>query len=106
MTQRRRHSFLEAVASTAVGFVISMAVWPPISVHLLHKPPAISEGLSVVGVYTVISVARGYLMRRLFNRIHTPPRGNDATCFCGRPAWGIRTSDRAMLCRYHAGVDR
>jgi hypothetical protein len=96
---------VEALTSTAFGFMISVAVWPPISIHVLHKPPAAREAFAVVGIYTLISIGRSYIVRRIFNWIHAQ-RAAEARCFCGRPAWGMRTSDRAMLCRYHAGADR
>lgn len=99
MTQRRRHSLLEALASTAFGFLVSIAVWPPISVHLLHKPAALSEGLAVIGIYTAISILRGYVVRWVFNRLHAPPRAT--RCFiCGRAAT-IQMPAGGWCCSYH-----
>ena len=104
MSQRRAHTFLEALASTGFGFLLSIAVWPPVSVHLLHRAPALGEGLLVVSVYTAISVVRGYAVRRFFNWIHTQP-SSPQRCFCGRRAIVCATHG-SPLCRYHAGLDR
>jgi hypothetical protein len=96
VTQRRRHSLLEALASTFFGFLISIAVWPPISVHVLHKPPAAAEGFAVVGIYTVISIVRGYVVRRCFNRLHA----REHECgVCGKPA--AMRGGAAWFCEYH-----
>lgn len=104
--QRRFHSAIEALVSTLVGFLISVAVWPPVSFHLLHRPPAIREGLAVVSVYTLISLLRGYLIRRFFNWMHTrPPALTPSVCFvCKQPAAG--TIGGRWLCGYHGRWDR
>lgn len=75
--QRRRHSIAEAVVNTAVGFFLSNLLWPVIQILVLHQPYRASQGLEVVGVFTVLSVVRNYWVRRMFNHtplmIRTPP---------------------------------
>lgn len=68
--QRRTLSLLEAMANTAAGFALSYLVWIPVSVYVLRRPYQPSEGLAVVGIFTALSVARNYVLRRLFNRWH------------------------------------
>jgi hypothetical protein len=70
MKQLPRHALLESLANTAAGFVVSNLAWPLISVHLLHKPYRAVEGLAVVTVFTALSIARNYLVRRGFDHIH------------------------------------
>lgn len=67
MTQTRRHSLLEATASTACGYGIAVAsqvfVFPLFGIIV---PLAVN--LKIGGVFTVISVVRMYIFRRIFNR--------------------------------------
>lgn len=100
MSQERRHSLVEAVVSTGIGFAISYTIWPAVSLLLLHRPVHMGEGAAVVGVFTVISIVRGYLVRRAFNRIHA------RACFvCGIRGYApYPGSPDRWLCRYHAGL--
>ena len=68
MTQLRRHSFLEACLNTATGFCVSYLAWPIVCRFVLHVPFHAGRGLEVIGVFTVLSVSRNYLWRRIFNR--------------------------------------
>ena len=67
MSQSRRHSMLETVAGTAIGFVVSvllsMAVYPAFG-HSF----TLGQNVSITVIFTVASIARGYLVRRAFNR--------------------------------------
>ena len=69
MTQSRRHSMIEACAGTAIGFLVSvlasMVVYPAHG----HRF-SLAENISITLIFTVLSVVRGYLVRRLFNRMH------------------------------------
>lgn len=74
MTQTRWQSFVEINASTAVGFVVSWAATPWILLAFGYEAgPA--KSLGIVIVYTVLSMLRGWVMRRIFNRIHGQPNG-------------------------------
>lgn len=68
MTQRRSHSLIETLASTAVGFGIAIGtqivVFPMFGMH-----PDLSANLGITTVFTVVSILRGYCVRRLFNWI-------------------------------------
>lgn len=69
MTQTRWQSFVEVNASTAVGFVVSWAATPPILYAFGYQAGA-GKALGITVVYTVLSLLRGWVMRRLFNRLH------------------------------------
>lgn len=64
--QLRRHSFLEVCLNTASGFIVSYAAtflaFPAIGVHT-----SAGQNLAVTGIFTVISIVRSYIWRRLFN---------------------------------------
>lgn len=66
--QLRRHSFWESVTNTAVGFLLSFIVWIPVTTYVLHKPWHPVDGTAVVLIFTVISLVRGYFLRRIFNK--------------------------------------
>lgn len=64
--QSRKHSAVETVVGTAVGFLVSWALTPPIMVLFgYHVGPA--KAFGITAIYTVLSLARGYVVRRGFN---------------------------------------
>lgn len=69
MSQSRMQSAVETVASTAIGFVIayvaSYTVLPLFGHHVTH-----GENFWITVIFTVISLIRGWCVRRLFNRLH------------------------------------
>lgn len=69
MRQTRWQSFVEVNASTAVGFVVSWAATPPILWAFGYESGA-GKALGITVVYTALSLARGWVMRRIFNRLH------------------------------------
>lgn len=66
MTQSRKMSLAESVLSTIIGFgvafCVQVVVLPLFGVYL---PPA--DHTAIAAIFTVVSVVRGYLVRRLFN---------------------------------------
>lgn len=64
--QRRRTSLLEASLSTLTGFIISyaatFAIMPLLGIHTNA-----AQNFYMVMIYTVISVIRQYIWRRIFN---------------------------------------
>lgn len=67
--QSRTHSALEATASTAIGFCVSWAATPFILAAFGYQA-GVGVALGITIVYTLLSVVRGYVVRRLFNRLH------------------------------------
>lgn len=68
MKQSRRMSLAETVTSTAVGFLVSwsagIAIFPAFGLH-----PSLAENAGITAVYTVLSIGRGYVLRRVFERL-------------------------------------
>lgn len=64
--QSRRDSMLEAVSNTALGFVISVAVFAATS-EAFNLRTSLAEDVAIVGIFTATSLLRQYLLRRLFN---------------------------------------
>ena len=67
MTQSRTHSMLEQVASTAVGFAISMLVWEFIVKPIWSLNTDFVQNIQITLLFTVVSLARGYGIRRVSN---------------------------------------
>jgi hypothetical protein len=65
MAQSKRMSLVEAVANNAIAFVISVfanfAILPLFGMH-----PNLWQSVGMVSAFTVISIIRGYYVRRLF----------------------------------------
>lgn len=66
MSQSRTHSALESVANVAVGYAVAVTaqivVFPWFGIHI-----PVSDNLSIGALFTVVSLCRSYLLRRLFN---------------------------------------
>lgn len=64
--QSRRVSAVEAVASTAIGFAVSLAltftVLPAFGYHVTAP-----DAWGITTIYTAASILRGYAVRRAFN---------------------------------------
>lgn len=66
MLQSRIDSFMEAVTNTSIGFVISMITWLIIS-EAYGFNTSFLDDLGITGIFTVISILRSYVIRRMFN---------------------------------------
>lgn len=66
MGQLRRHSAVETLTSTAVGYAVSFIANAAL-LPLFGFSPNTLQNLSLTTVYTAISLIRGYSLRRLFN---------------------------------------
>lgn len=66
VNQSRLGSLIEAVLNTAIGFVINVTaqryVFP-----LFGFDPPLAANLAIASIFTVISIIRGYVLRRWFN---------------------------------------
>ena len=66
--QSQMASFIEACMNTASGFVVSLLFWTYVVVPVWHLPVTMSQNLVITGCFTVLSVARSYIWRRVFNK--------------------------------------
>ncbi|WP_151718793.1 DUF7220 family protein [Gemmobacter serpentinus] len=67
MTQSRRMSLVEAATNVIVGYTLAVGmqivVFPVFGIHI-----ALGDQLSIGLAFTAISLVRGYVLRRLFER--------------------------------------
>lgn len=66
MSQSRKMSFVEAVANIAIGYGVAIAaqrvIFPLFGIHI-----SLRDDLLIGACFTVVSLARSYLLRRFFN---------------------------------------
>jgi hypothetical protein len=64
--QTRRQSLAETVTSVAIGYLVALAsqlaIFPLFEIHI-----TLSDNLMIGAWFTIISIARGYAVRRFFN---------------------------------------
>lgn len=64
--QSREMAFVEAVANSVVGIIVSW-VFTFTALPLLGLEPTATDATVITACYFVLSVVRAYLLRRLFN---------------------------------------
>jgi hypothetical protein len=66
VNQTRLGSLIEACINTAIGFVINVTAQRYVFPHFGFDPP-MDVNVAIAGIFTFISIARGYFVRRFFN---------------------------------------
>ena len=68
MTQSKKASAVEALTNTAVGFGLSLAT--NILIFPLYGIPVhLGSSIAITLWFTIISVIRSYVLRRIFNKV-------------------------------------
>ena len=66
--QCKRHSFIESVINVAIGYFVALlsqiAIFPMFNIHVTLK-----DNIWIGLWFTVISIIRSYILRRMFTRI-------------------------------------
>ena len=76
MTQSRAMSFVEAAANVVVGYVLAIAT-QVVVFPLFGLEAALVDHLAIGLAFLGVSLVRGYLLRRLFERIRVASRSGD-----------------------------
>jgi hypothetical protein len=74
--QSRVGSFVEQVLNIGSGFFISLLLWSFIIVPVWELDVSMNDNLTITGIFTVVSVVRGYVWRRFFNKYNFFKRGD------------------------------
>lgn len=69
MSQSRAGSLAETLASTGIGFCVAFIATATIMPAFGYQVTA-ADNVAITAIFTAISIARGYLVRRLFNKIN------------------------------------
>jgi hypothetical protein len=65
--QTKKQSLLESVINTAIGFIVSML--SQIFIYgVMRIPVTISKSVLLTLFFTVVSIIRSYIIRRIFNK--------------------------------------
>ena len=76
MKQTRLMSLVEAVANVIVGYGVAVVtqtlIFPVLGLHT-----TLAQNLKMGAVFTVVSIARSFALRRLFERIRVANRSGD-----------------------------
>ena len=66
--QTKKQSLIETISGVFIGLVISfliqVAIYPAMGIRV-----TLSQNLFITSVFFMVSVVRGYFVRRLFNKI-------------------------------------
>ena len=73
--QSRIQSFIEAWANVAIGYFVALAA-QMIVFPLYDIEVTLTQNIQIGLIFTAVSVARSYAIRRLFNRYHRSKSGN------------------------------
>jgi hypothetical protein len=67
-TQTKLVSFIESVVNVGTGFILSLVLWQWVVAPAFGYEVTMTTNLQLTTIFTVVSVARGYLWRRFFAR--------------------------------------
>lgn len=67
--QKKKHSILESITNVVAGLFISFAIQLVIY-PILNIPVSINQNLIITAVFFIASFFRGYIIRRLFNKLN------------------------------------
>lgn len=68
MSQSKKHSLLESIANVVIGLIISILA--QIALYwAMNIPVSFGQNLIITGVFFFLSFVRGYIIRRIFNRL-------------------------------------
>lgn len=65
--QTRLNSLIEQILNVGSGFIIALLVWIFIITPLFGITVTMVDNLTITAIFTVVSIIRGFLWRRLFN---------------------------------------
>ena len=68
--QSKMHSFIESAVGVAFGYTLSVAAGV-IIYPLFDSSITLDENMGITLCFTLLSLARTYITRRLFNWLHT-----------------------------------
>jgi hypothetical protein len=64
--QTKKYSLLESITNTLTGLFVSFGI-QLIIYPLLNIPVKLSQNIIITSVFTLASISRGYIVRRIFS---------------------------------------
>lgn len=72
--QKKSHSLIESLINVLIGYFIALAaqliIFPHFGIHI-----SMSDNLMIGALFTIVSIVRSYVLRRLFNRFTIKAHG-------------------------------
>lgn len=65
--QTKKYSLIESITNTLVGFIVSLLI-QLIIYPTMEIPVTFTQNIVITFVFTLASILRGYIVRRMFNR--------------------------------------
>lgn len=65
--QSKKHSLIESITNTLIGFMVSLLI-QLIIYPVMGIPVKFSQNIIITLVFTIVSILRGYIVRRIFNK--------------------------------------
>lgn len=65
--QSKRHSLVESVTNTFIGFFVSLLI-QVVLYPIMDIPVTFGQNILITMIFTIVSIIRGYVIRRWFNR--------------------------------------
>lgn len=65
--QNKKHSIVESITQTIIGLGTSITI-QVILYPIMDIPVSFEQNLIITAVFFVVSIIRGYVVRRVFNR--------------------------------------
>lgn len=65
--QSKTLSLIEAITSTFTGFFVSICI-QLILFPIMGIPVSLSQNFLITSIFTIASILRGYVIRRIFNK--------------------------------------
>tara|TARA_R100000458_G_scaffold59953_1_gene73350 strand:+ start:64303 stop:64530 length:228 start_codon:yes stop_codon:yes gene_type:complete len=69
MSQSKTHSIIEQVLNVGSGWLLSLLVWTFLIAPIYELDTTFMQNMEITIIFTMISIVRGYIWRRFFNRI-------------------------------------
>ena len=70
MKQSKQNSFVEQLLRVSFGFLLSVFIVQPLIFPIFDIHLNMIENTTVALIFTLVSIARGYITRRIFNWWH------------------------------------
>ena len=65
--QTKLESMIESCLNVGSGFIVALLVWQFVVVPLWGFEVTMNDNIVVTGIFTAVSLIRGYIWRRVFN---------------------------------------
>jgi len=70
MGQSKLYSLIEQITNLSIGLILSILIIQPLVFSYWDIKLKVAENITIAIIFTLVSLARGYLVRRIFNWWH------------------------------------